>query len=164
MTDTTLEGFLQHGAEHSVTPVVRRLFADSETPMGLYRKLSGGAGSFLLESADQSGKWSRYSFIGVSAHGVLSEAHDTAVWLDMGMSEKEAFGGAMPSATLDALDVLNSRWNSGHPDGLPPFLGGLVGYIGWDAVRELEKLPRSARDRPPRSPALPGAHARSGNC
>ena len=142
MTDTTLEGFLQHGAEHSVTPVVRRLFADSETPMGLYRKLSGGVGSFLLESADQSGKWSRYSFIGVSAHGVLSEAHDTALWLDMGMSEKEAFGGEMPRATLDALDVLNSRWNSGHPEGLPPFLGGLVGYIGWDAVRELEKLPR----------------------
>jgi anthranilate synthase component 1 len=142
MSDTTLGEFLDHGAQHSVTPVVRRLFADSETPMGLYRKLSGGAGSFLLESADQSGKWSRYSFIGVSAHGVLSEADGRAIWRELGMSQQEAFGGAMPEGTLDALDALNSRWNSGHPDGLPPFLGGLVGYIGWDAVRELEKLPQ----------------------
>ena len=142
MSDTTLREFLDHGAQHSVTPVVRRLFADSETPMGLYRKLSGGAGSFLLESADQSGKWSRYSFVGVSAHGVLSEADGRAIWRELGMSQQEAFGGAMPEGTLDALDALNSRWNSGHPDGLPPFLGGLVGYIGWDAVRELEKLPQ----------------------
>jgi len=142
VSDTTLREFLQHGAQHSVAPVVRRLFADSETPMGLYRKLSGGAGSFLLESADQSGKWSRYSFIGVSAHGVLTEADGRAVWRELGMSQQEAFGGAMPEATLDALDALNSRWNSGNPDNLPPFLGGVVGYIGWDAVRELENLPQ----------------------
>jgi anthranilate synthase component 1 len=142
VSDTTLQSFLEHGSQHSVTPVVRRLFADSETPMGLYRKLAGGPGSFLLESADQAGKWSRYSFIGVSAHGILTEADDRAQWRSLGMSEEEAFGGFLPEAPLDALDVLNERWTSGHPEGLPPFLGGLVGYIGWDAVRELENLPQ----------------------
>ena len=64
MTDTSREEFLEAGRTRRVVPVVRRLFADSETPMGLYRKLSTGPGSFLLESADQAGKWSRYSFLG----------------------------------------------------------------------------------------------------
>ena len=141
MSVTTLSDFLRHGEQHSVSPVVRRLFADSETPMGLYRKLAGGPGSFLLESADQAGKWSRYSFIGVSSHGILTEADDRAEWRSLGMSEEEAFGGSIPALPLDAVALLNARWNSGHPDGLPPFLGGLVGYIGWDAVRELENLP-----------------------
>ena len=50
--------------ERRVIPVFRRLLADTETAVGLYRKLSGGRpGSFLLESAEQ-GTWSRYSFIG----------------------------------------------------------------------------------------------------
>lgn len=144
MTDTSLEEFLTRGATQPVTAVVRRLFADSETPMGLYRKLSGGPGSFLLESADQAGKWSRYSFIGASCHGVITEIDGGAHWDDHGMSADEAFGGVVPQSPLEALEVLDRRWATPtHPD-LPPFSGGLVGYIGWDAVRELERL-----DNPP---------------
>ncbi len=86
MVETSLEQFLGWGATRPVTPVIRRLFADSETPMGLYRKLSRGPGSFLLESADQAGKWSRYSFLGVATHGVLTQEADKAVWRSHGMS------------------------------------------------------------------------------
>lgn len=142
MSDTSIEEFLSAGTSQAVTGVVRRLFADSETPMGLYRKLTGGTGSFLLESADQAGKWSRYSFIGVASHGVLTEADGVAVWDALGMAQTDAFGGPLPEAPLDALEVLTSRWNTPHTEGLPPFAGGLVGYIGWDAVRELENLPQ----------------------
>lgn len=146
MTDTPFDDFVSHGASWPVTAVVRRLFADSETPMGLYRKLAGGAGAFLLESADQSGKWSRYSFIGVSNHGILTELDGRASWLAHGMSEAEAFGQEIPTGTVEATARLHTRWYSPPIDNLPSFFGGLVGYIGWDAVRELEKL-----DSPPRS-------------
>mgnify|MGYP001555859995 CR=1 FL=1 len=142
MSTTTAADFLAAGKTSPVTPVVRTLFADSETPMGLYRKLSGGPGSFLLESADQAGKWSRYSFVGVASHGLLTSEDDTAVWDEMGMSASEAFGTEMPSATLDALNALDSRWRTEAIPGLPPFTGGLVGYVGWDAIRELESLPK----------------------
>ncbi len=141
MSDTSLKDFLAAGESRAVTAVVRKLFADSETPMGLYRKLTGGTGSFLLESADQAGKWSRYSFIGVASHGVLTEADGVSVWDALGMDQEDAFGGPLPQAPLDALDILTERWSTPHTDGLPPFAGGLVGYIGWDAVRELENLP-----------------------
>lgn len=141
MSDTTEAEFLALASTRTVTPVVRRLFADSETPMGLYRKLASGVGSFLLESADQGGKWSRYSFMGVSVHGTMLEKDGTPLWRGEGMSEQEAFGGPMPSGTLEALRVLNDRWLSEPVPGLPPFSGGLVGHLGWDVVRLLEDLP-----------------------
>ena len=141
MVETSLEQFLEWGASRPVTPVIRRLFADSETPMGLYRKLSRGPGSFLLESADQAGKWSRYSFLGVATHGVLSQEADTAVWRSHGMTSAEAFGGEVAHNPLDALQQLHSRWLSEPIEGLPPFAGGMVGHIGWEAVRLVEHLP-----------------------
>jgi len=154
MTETPLEDFLALGSDRSVTPVVRRLFADSETPMGLYRKLAGGPGSFLLESADQAGKWSRYSFVGVTAHGVLWEHGAEARWTDLGMSAELAFGEDVPSDPLDALQLLHSRWISEPIEGLPGFSGGLVGHIGWDAVKFVEKI-----QSPPGSEAnLPSLH------
>ncbi|MEY2900655.1 MAG: hypothetical protein RL247_821 [Actinomycetota bacterium] len=151
MAETSLNEFLHWGSTRSVVPVVRRLFADSETPMGLYRKLARGSGSFLLESADQGGKWSRYSFLGVSVHGVLTEHEGVAMWIDKGMSIQDAFGDEMPSAPLEALRTLDERWRSEGIEGLPPFSGGLVGHIGWDAVRHLEKLPH----RPPTTHEVP---------
>lgn len=151
MADTTLEDFLAQASTRSVTPVLRRLFVDSETPMGLYRKLGNTLGSFLLESADQAGKWSRYSFLGVSVHGILSEAEGVARWRDCGMGEEEAFGGEAPTEPLEALRALNAHWLSDPVPGMPPFPGGLVGHIGWDMVRHLEKLP----DGPPSTHDVP---------
>jgi anthranilate synthase component 1 len=89
MSDTTnREQFDSLLAGHRVVPVIRELFADGETPVGIYRKLAKGApGTFLLESAEQGGIWSRYSFIGVSSFGVLTQTvdgsgADAALWLD----------------------------------------------------------------------------------
>ena len=61
-----LPDFRERARDRRVIPVVRRLLADGETPIGLYRKLAGdGPGTFLLESAEHGGVWSRYSFVGV---------------------------------------------------------------------------------------------------
>lgn len=153
MVETSLEQFLGWGATRPVTPVIHRLFADSETPMGLYRKLSRGTGSFLLESADQAGKWSRYSFLGVATHGVLTQEADKAVWRSHGMSSEEAFGGDVPENSLDALQQIHRRWLSKPIEGLPAFAGGLVGHIGWEAVRLVEHLP-SAPEPTHKVPAM----------
>jgi anthranilate synthase component 1 len=59
------EEFRELAREHRVIPVVRRLLADDETPVGLYRKLAADrAGTFLLESAENGRSWSRWSFVG----------------------------------------------------------------------------------------------------
>ncbi len=143
---TSREEFLASAATGPVSAVSRTLFADSETPMGLYRKLAQGPGSFLLESADQAGTWSRYSFIGAHCWGILTEGGDKASWVSSEMSAEECFGQAVPDSPLDAVASLLARWHTpDSPNGLP-FPGGLVGYIGWEAVRHLENLPHQPKE------------------
>ncbi|MCU1591308.1 MAG: trpE [Frankiales bacterium] len=121
-------------------PVTRRLLADSETPIGVYRKLAGNrAGTFLLESAEQGKQWSRWSFVGVRCSGVLTERAGSSLWLGDGTPE-------LPDDPLEAVRVLARRLRSPRIPDLPPLTGGLVGYLGYDVVRRLERLPSTAPD------------------
>ncbi|MGO4103247.1 anthranilate synthase component I [Leifsonia sp. YAF41] len=140
-------------SEHRVIPVVRELFADGETPVGIYRKLANGApGSFLLESAEQGGIWSRFSFVGVSSFGVLTQTGDTSEWLDYGLSAERALGDAITLGPLAALAHLYAAWQTPRLPEHPPLTGGLVGFIGWEAIRQIENLP----DQPPADYDVPG--------
>src|SRR4051794_41633402 len=68
--------------DQPVVPVTRRLLADGETAVGIYRKLAAGrTGTVLLESAEQGKQWSRFSFVGVRSAGVLTERDGAAEWL-----------------------------------------------------------------------------------
>jgi anthranilate synthase component 1 len=138
---------------HRVIPVIRELFADGETPVGIYRKLAAGRpGTFLLESAEQGGIWSRFSFVGVSSFGVLTEQDGKALWLDYGLSADRALGAEAPTAPLEAIEHLHQRWATPKIPGHPPLTGGIVGFIGWEAVRQIERLP----DSPPADYYIPG--------
>ena len=129
-------------AGHRVVPVIRELFADGETPVGIYRKLAAGKpGTFLLESAEQGGIWSRFSFVGVASFGVLTQSGDRATWLDYGLPVERALGPDHPLSPLDSISHLYERWSTPQVPGHPPLTGGLVGFIGWEAIRQLEKLP-----------------------
>ncbi|CAN5353909.1 anthranilate synthase component I [soil metagenome] len=140
-------------AGHRVVPVLREFFADGETPIGVYRKLAlGKPGTFLLESAEQGGIWSRWSFIGVGSLGVLTQEGQDYTWLDYGISAERALGGDTPAQPLAALAHLYARWSTPRIAGHPPLTGGLVGFIGWEAVRQLENLP----DIPPADFDVPG--------
>lgn len=152
--DTTPEDFARHReAGMRVVPVMRVLFADGETPVSVYRKMAESRpGTFLLESAEQGGIWSRFSFIGSDSFGVLTDRDGVAVWQANGLSAEDAFGGGVPERGLDAIDALVRRWASPSSAQQPPLTGGLVGFIGWEAVRQLETLPHS----PPTEIPVPG--------
>ncbi|GAB2971212.1 anthranilate synthase component I [Frigoribacterium salinisoli] len=140
-SSTTREQFDALLEGHRVVPVVRDLFADGETPVGVHRKLAGGRpGTFLLESAEQGGIWSRWSFVGAASFGVLTTSGDEVVWHDHGLSRERALGDAT-GTPLEVLAALHARWATPRIPGLPPLTGGLVGFVGWEAVRELEHLP-----------------------
>jgi anthranilate synthase component 1 len=135
-----LDGFLAALQTDRVVPVVRRLLADGETPISAYRKLAGGRpGTFLLESAEGGGVWSRYSFIGVQSAATLSERAGKAVWTGIGPEDH-------PDDPLAALHDAAARLRTPRRPGLPPLTGGLVGYLGYDAVRRMERLPELATD------------------
>jgi anthranilate synthase component 1 len=125
-----------------MVPITRRLLADSETAVGVYRKLSGNRpGTVLLESAEQGKRWARYSFVGVRSAGVLTERDGVTEWLGEpipGLTED------LPADPLEAVRVLARRLRSPRTPDLPPLTGGLVGYLGYDVVRRLERLPETS--------------------
>ena len=139
----TLSEFTEQAPHRRVIPVVRRLMADAETPVGLYRKLAQDRpGTFLLESAEHGGVWSRYSIVGVRAHSVLTERNGQALWAGgeppVGIP-REGDPLTVLAETLRALDTPRDP-------SLPPLTGGLVGFVSYDAVRRWERLPDANPD------------------
>ena len=143
VTTPDLHGFRSLALEgRRVIPVVRRILADTETPIGLYRKLAKEqAGTFLLESAEHGRVWSRYSFVGVRSRALLTSDAGEARWLGTAPHGVPATGSAM-HALRDTIALLHTEPLSG----LPPFTGGFVGMIGYDAVRNWERIGEHARD------------------
>ena len=91
-----VEDFRAYARSYNVIPVTRKLLADGETPLGIYRKLSKSApNTFLLESAEHGGAWSRYSFIGVRTESTLSEKDGSALWI-----------GTYPAGAPQGIDPL----------------------------------------------------------
>ncbi|MFF9868593.1 anthranilate synthase component I [Streptomyces sp. NPDC013953] len=139
-----LETFRKLAADRRVIPVSRRLLADGDTPVGLYRKLAAERpGTFLLESAENGRSWSRYSFIGVRSAATLTARGGQAHWL-----------GTPPVGVPvdgDPLEALRATVETLHTPRdlaaeLPPFTGGMVGYLGYDIVRRLERIGEHGAD------------------
>ncbi len=132
----SLDEFREHARGNNVIPVARRVEIKNETPLSIYLKLaSNRAGTFLLESAE-SGIWARYSFIGVNSQATLTEENGLAVW--SGVMPAGAPSGIDP---LSALRISTTHLRSPKLPNLPPLTGGLVGYLGYEIVRRLEKIP-----------------------
>ncbi len=140
-----LAGFRAAGATARLVPVHAEVLADAETPLSLYRKLTDGTpGSFLFESAE-AGAWARYSFIGSAPVATLVSTSEGFRWEGTPPVGVPRTGGVLDAvaATLELLRIESSD--------LPPMVSSLVGYFGWDIIREVEKLgdPRPDEHRPP---------------
>jgi anthranilate synthase component 1 len=144
MTTPDLETFHTLAKDRRVIPVTRRLLVDGDTPIALYRKLAAERpGTFLLESAD-NGTWSRYSFIGVRSTATLTVRDGSAHWTGTPPVGVPLDGDPL-LALRETVKALHTPRDM-HEDtagGLPPFTGGMVGYLGYDIVRRLEKVGES---------------------
>ncbi len=133
-----LETFRKLAADRRVIPVSRKLLADGDTPVGLYRKLAAERpGTFLLESAENGRSWSRYSFIGVRSDATLTARDGRAHWIGTPPVGVPVDGDPLEAlrATVEALHTPRDL-----AGGMPPFTGGMVGYLGYDIVRRLERI------------------------
>jgi anthranilate synthase component 1 len=123
-------------------PVFAELPADLDTPLSAYLRLRPGPYSFLLESVEGGENWARYSFLGSDPLMVLA-AKDGAITLQRGSSRPQRLEDGDP---LEALRRLLAEFRPVAVPGLPRFQGGAVGYLAYDMVRHMERLPRRTRD------------------
>ncbi len=119
---------LAGSGEGNLVPVYREVLADLETPVSAFLKVKRGDYSFLLESVEGGERPSRYSLIGTEPYRVL----------------RVPSGG-----DADPLDLIKEELERfrliANPE-LPPFHGGAVGYLAYEAVRHFERLPVASDD------------------
>ncbi len=120
--------------EITVKTIVREIQADLETPVSVYLKLRGQGESFLLESIDGGERIARYSFIGISPRAKYILRSDSIHVIEKGAERVIPFTGD----PLDVLETELKRFRFNPQPGLPRFIGGLVGYLGYEAVTHFE--------------------------
>ncbi len=129
------EEFRALAEDYAVVPVWCEMVADTLTPVGAFLQLVGDRPGFLLESVEGGERWGRYSFVGRSALGtIVRDRSGVRVEGDVALPQEV-------SGVLDALRSVLAAYRSPSVPGLPPLHGGLVGYLGYDVVREIERLP-----------------------
>ena len=135
------EEFRSLARAYRVVPVWREVLADLTTPVAAFARLVGREDGFLLESVEHGERWGRWSFIGRNPRGrLVARGRSVEVDGDLGVEIPHDDG------VLAALEVLLGHYRAPTVDGLPPLHGGLVGYLGYDVVREVEHLPQTPPD------------------
>jgi anthranilate synthase component 1 len=147
VTSPSREEFRALARDHTVVPLWRHVVGDLTTPVSAFLRTVGDEPGFLLESVERE-RWSRWSFVGrrpavtFTAHGnrvTVDATVDPAIPLDRGV--------------LAALEGVLARYRAPRLPELPPLHSGVVGYLGYDVVREVEHLP----DAPPDDRGFPDA-------
>ncbi len=124
-------------------PVMREILADTDTPVSAFLKIAHGSHAFLLESVESGEKWSRYSILGADPAAVYFAQDDRVELRRPGKKASVANGAGDPLAELEKW---LARQDPVEVEGVPPFWGGAVGFLSYDAVRAFETLPASAPD------------------
>jgi len=141
MHDPDLAAYLDLACDYDYVPIYRRMLSDTHTPVSAFRCIDRGGPGCLFESVIGGEKVGRYSFLGTepvrrfTANGPMVTIADQ--------------GGSTTSFVCD--DPLNKLREELAPTvapikGLPPFIGGAVGYAGYDVVRYVENLPNVPND------------------
>ena len=145
MTETEFNALAAQG--YNRIPVTLETFADLDTPLSIYLKLTSGANgahySYLLESVQGGERFGRYSIIGLAASTrIVVNGHQVLVLTGHRIAERED-----DTNPLDFIGKFMQRFRAPPASGLPRFCGGLVGCFGYDTVRYVET--RLTRTRKP---------------
>jgi anthranilate synthase component 1 len=126
-----------------MVPLVREVVLDADTPVAALAKVARPPFAFLLESLVGGERWARYTFLGTEPR---------EVWRYRGNRVERwtrATGWAAAGETDDPIGHLAEQLRAlpaVEVPGLPRFTGGAVGYVGYDVVRTIERLPRPPAD------------------
>ncbi len=142
--------FEKYSEKYNVIPLSKVMLADTLTPVSAYLRLRQGTeASFLFESVEGGERVARYSFIGRNPRQILSCTGTETVVTGRGASRRSG-------NFFDVIEEIVSRFHMPEIPGLPRFTGGLVGFIGYDAVRFIEKIPDGSSHKLPIPDSLLG--------
>ena len=136
-----LTRFKSLAKDANIIPIQKEIAVDFDTPVSLFAKLGENSYSFLLESLEGGEKWGRYSFIGFKPFLVFG-CKGNDIFTEIEGKRKNIYA----ADPLAALREIMARFSPAEVPGLPRFYGGAVGYMGYDMVRFMERLPENLSD------------------
>jgi len=126
--------FCQLAKKHNILPVYTELLTDMETPVSLYYKLVGDDVGFILESAETSKTFGRYSFIGAAPFATFrARNHYSEIITGEETQKKEG-------TPIHVLREFLKEFSFPDLPGLPPFTGGGVGYFAYESIATWERI------------------------
>ena len=138
----SFDEFCELAHQGNLIPIYREILADYETPVSAFSKINSGPTAFLFESIEGGESWARYSFLGSQAKVVAWEQDENIV-IQTGRKVTRVPMGDDP---LTHIENLLAPYKPVTVPGLPRFLGGAVGYLGYDVVRYFEPIPKFPKD------------------
>jgi len=141
MIQPTFREFCRLAKEGNLLPVYQELLMDLETPLSFFKRLERDRYAFLLESVEGSERWARYSFLGTQPFRVFKSRGDQIEIIEN--HQKKTLVSNRP---LELLQALLEDYRSVSVDGVPPFFGGALGYVAYDAVEQFHEISNTKRD------------------
>lgn len=133
--NTELKQVIAMASKYNLIPIVRRVMADTETPIRLFKHFAKKEHAFLLESVEGGAKWARYSFIGSDPFLMLYGKNGNMVL------EQQGHKQIVQEKPLELLKARLRAFRTPAIAELPPFTGGAIGFFGYDLLQYYEKLP-----------------------
>ncbi len=116
--------YVSLASEYDIVPVYKEILADTETPVSVLQRFADHENAFLLESMEGGEKWGRYSFVGVDPELLLEADHRDGAGTE-----------------LEQLRHVYRDLRVAEIPGLPRFFGGAVGFVGYEAIGDFERIP-----------------------
>ena len=114
---------------------------DLETPLSFFKRLERDRYSFLLESVEGSERWARYSFLGTRPLRVFKARGNRVEILENGKSKT-----LVSDRPLKLLEELLHDYRAVTVPGVPPFFGGALGYVAYNAVEQFHEISNNKKD------------------
>jgi anthranilate synthase component 1 len=141
MLQPSFSDFCKLAHKGNLIPVYQELLMDLETPLSFFKRLERDRFSFLLESVEGSERWARYSFLGTRPFRIFRAMGSRVEVVERG--KKQSFRSDFP---LKALEDLLGGYQPVSVPGVPPFFGGAIGYVAYDAVEQFHEISNTKRD------------------
>ena len=137
------DAFLERAKSGGIVPVIREVITDADTPVAAFAKIARPPFAFLLESLVGGERWARYTFLGTEPREVWRyRGQEIERWTPASSWEP---AGQTTDPITHLADRMRALPSVALP-GLPRFMGGAVGYLGYDVVRSIERLPPGPTD------------------
>jgi anthranilate synthase component 1 len=141
MIQPSYKEFCQLARQGNLIPVYQELLMDLETPLSFFKRLERDKYAFLLESVEGSERWARYSFLGTRPQRIFKARGNQVEIIEHGKAKK-----LTSDAPLEMLEQLLQGYRPVTLPGVPPFFGGALGYVSYNAVEQFHDISNDKKD------------------